>query len=218
MITKEERDLLQKEIKFYEGFPEKISNDEVTDCQFIREVQEFDFYNNDVDIFMCRDFLLAPQKSDTDVLPLSLNLYGYYTEKHISIRAFDKQKEYFPLYVNTNAFSNYQLSDIELLNEKGKKINCEVILKFSHKPVYNIGYPENDNFWHFELTEQFRFSQDVSYQDVNGLSHSKKKIIGRTIISYILEDKNVICPIDEKQPYKNETITEILKNNGITFT
>ncbi len=217
MITKEERDLLQKEIKFYEGFPEKISNDEVTDCQFIREVQEFDFYNNDVDIFMCRDFLLAPQKSDTDVLPLSLNLYGYYTEKHISIRTFDKQKEYFPLYVNTNAFSNYQLSDIELLNEKGKKINCEVILKFSHKPVYNIGYPENDNFWHFELTEQFRFSQNDSYQDVNVLSHSKKKTIGRAMISYILEDENVICSVDKIQPYKNELISNILQKNGIIF-
>lgn len=218
MITKEERDSLQREIKFYEGFPEKINNNEVLDCQFIREVQEFNFYNDNSDISMYRDFLLAPQKSDADVLPLSINLYGYYTEKHVSIRAFDKKRDYYPLYVNTNAFFNYLLSDIKLLDEKGKEISCEVILNFSHTPVYNVDNPENDNFWHFELAEQFRFSQDVSYQDVNGLSHSKKKIIGRTIISYILEDKNVICPIDEKQPYKNETVTEILKNNGITFT
>lgn len=100
MITKAKRDELQREIIKYDGFPDEINACDITQCQFIREIPEIDIYTSGINICACRNFLIALQISDTSVLPLLLNLYGYYTEHHIAIRAFDKQKAYYPLYVN----------------------------------------------------------------------------------------------------------------------
>lgn len=213
MITKEERDILQKEIRFYEGFPQRIDNTELLECQFLREVMEFDFYSAGMDIADYRDFLLAPQKSDADVLPLSVNLYGYYNERHVEIRSFDKNTKYYPLYLNCSALYNKAIPEIELMDGKGKSTLYNVIISFIHSPVQNPENPNNDNYWHFMLDELLENVETGNVLQVKSVSHGKKKCIGKAMLSYILESGEVICPKNKLHPYFNKNIEDILHKN-----
>lgn len=215
MISKEERNSRQKEIRFYDGFPQRIDVTTLLECQFLREVMEFDFYSAGVDLADCRDFLLAPQKSDADVLPLSVNLYGYYNERHVEIRSFDKNTKYYPLYLNCSALYNKIVPEVELMDEKGKYTLYNVIISFIHSPVQNSENPDNDNYWHFMLDELLKHSETGNVLQAKSLSHGKKKCIGKAMLSYILESGEVICPKNNLHPYFNKTIEDVLRQNRV---